>query len=87
LFTGAPRLTLSACGTAFYACMIGKYWFEKLARLPVEADVASELRYRTPVYAPGGLCLSVSQSARRPIRWPLCAMPKRRGSARPLSSM
>ena len=62
LFRDAPRLTISACGTAFYAAMIGKYWFEKLARLPVEADVASELRYRNPVYAKGGLCLYVSQS-------------------------
>jgi glucosamine--fructose-6-phosphate aminotransferase (isomerizing) len=62
LFRNAPRLTMSACGTAFYAGMIGKYWFEKLARLPVETDVASELRYRNPVYPPGGLCLYVSQS-------------------------
>src|SRR5262249_44110597 len=62
LLKNAPRLTISACGTAFYAGMIGKYWFEKLARLPVDADVASELRYRNPVYAPGGVCLYVSQS-------------------------
>ncbi len=62
LLAATPRLTMSACGTAYYAGMIGKYWFEKLARLPVEVDVASELRYRNPVYAPGGLCLSVSQS-------------------------
>jgi glutamine---fructose-6-phosphate transaminase (isomerizing) len=62
LFRESQRLTISACGTAFYACLIGKYWFEKLARLPVEADVASELRYRNPVYPEGGLCLYVSQS-------------------------
>ena len=62
MFRDAPRLTISACGTAFYAGMVGKYWFEKLARLPVEADVASELRYRNPVYPKGGLCLYVSQS-------------------------
>ena len=62
LFRHAPRLTISACGTAFYAAMIGKYWFEKLARMPVDVDVASELRYRNPVYADGGLCLYVSQS-------------------------
>src|SRR5438270_756256 len=62
LFRETPRLTLSACGTAFYAGLIGKYWFEKLARLPVEADIASELRYRNPVYPDGGLCLYVSQS-------------------------
>ncbi len=62
LFKDAPRLTLSACGTAFYACLVGKYWFEQLARMPVEVDVASELRYRSPVYPKGGLALFVSQS-------------------------
>ena len=58
----ATRLTISACGTAFYAGLIGKYWFEKLARLAVEADVASELRYRDPVYPEGGVALFISQS-------------------------
>ncbi|HEX2593249.1 MAG TPA: glutamine--fructose-6-phosphate transaminase (isomerizing) [Rhizomicrobium sp.] len=58
----APRLTISACGTAFYAGLVGKYWFEKLARLPVEADIASELRYRDPVYPPKGVALFISQS-------------------------
>ena len=62
LFKNAPRLTMSACGTAYYAALVGKYWFEKLARLPVEVDVASELRYRSPVYPDGGLALFVSQS-------------------------
>jgi glucosamine--fructose-6-phosphate aminotransferase (isomerizing) len=58
----ASMLTISACGTAFYAGMVGKYWFEKLARLPVEVDVASELRYRDPVYLPNGVALFISQS-------------------------
>jgi glucosamine--fructose-6-phosphate aminotransferase (isomerizing) len=58
----AQRLTISACGTAFYAGMVGKYWFEKLARLAVEIDVASELRYRDPVYPEKGAALFVSQS-------------------------
>jgi glutamine---fructose-6-phosphate transaminase (isomerizing) len=62
LFATAPRLTLSACGTAYYAGLIGKYWFEKLARLPVEVDIASELRYRDPVYPEGGVALYISQS-------------------------
>jgi glucosamine--fructose-6-phosphate aminotransferase (isomerizing) len=60
--TKAPRLTISACGTAYYAGLVGKYWFEKLARLPVEADVASELRYRDAVYPAGGAALFISQS-------------------------
>ena len=57
-----PRLTISACGTAFYAGLVGKYWFEKLARLHCEADVASELRYRDPVYPKDGAALFISQS-------------------------
>jgi glucosamine--fructose-6-phosphate aminotransferase (isomerizing) len=58
----ATRLTISACGTAFYAGMVGKYWFEQLARLGVDVDVASELRYRNPVYPKDGAALFVSQS-------------------------
>jgi glucosamine--fructose-6-phosphate aminotransferase (isomerizing) len=55
-------LTISACGTAYYAGLVGKYWFEKLARLPVEIDFASELRYRDPVYPKDGAALFISQS-------------------------
>jgi len=53
---------MTACGTAYYACMVAKYWFESLARLPVETEVASELRYREPPMADGGVCIAVSQS-------------------------
>src|ERR1700761_272655 len=60
--TKATRLTICACGTSYYAGMVGKYWFEKLGRLAVETDVASELRYRNPVYPEGGVALFVSQS-------------------------
>jgi len=56
------RLTISACGTAYYAGLIAKYWFEKFARLPVDIDVASEFRYRTPPLAEKGLSLFISQS-------------------------
>ena len=56
------RLTLVACGTAFYAALTAKYWFEKIARVPVEVDVASEFRYREPPVAPGTSALFVSQS-------------------------
>ncbi len=45
-FAGLDRLAISACGTAYYAGLVGKYWFERFARLPVEIDVASEFRYR-----------------------------------------
>uniref|UniRef100_A0A8J4M5Y0 Glutamine--fructose-6-phosphate aminotransferase [isomerizing] n=1 Tax=Acidicaldus sp. TaxID=1872105 RepID=A0A8J4M5Y0_9PROT len=53
---------ISACGSAFYAGLVGRNWLETLARLPVEADVASEFRYRAPPLAPGGLGLLISQS-------------------------
>lgn len=57
-----PRLTVSACGTAYYAGLVAKYWLEQLARLPVEVDVASEFRYRTPPMPEGGAALFISQS-------------------------
>jgi glucosamine--fructose-6-phosphate aminotransferase (isomerizing) len=56
------RLTITACGTACFAGMVAKYWFEKLARLPVEVEVASELRYREPPLPEGGVCIAISQS-------------------------
>jgi glutamine---fructose-6-phosphate transaminase (isomerizing) len=61
-FSKLDRLTISACGTAYYAGMIAKYWFETWARLPVEIDVASELRYRDVPYAANGGALFISQS-------------------------
>ncbi len=56
------RVTISACGTAYYAGLVAKYWIEKYARIPVEIDVASELRYREAPLAQGGLAVFVSQS-------------------------
>ncbi|HEY8565330.1 MAG TPA: glutamine--fructose-6-phosphate transaminase (isomerizing) [Beijerinckiaceae bacterium] len=61
-FATLNRVTITACGTAFYAGLIAKYWFERLARLPVEIDVASEFRYREAPVEPGGLSILVSQS-------------------------
>jgi glutamine---fructose-6-phosphate transaminase (isomerizing) len=56
------RLNISACGTAYYAGLVSKYWFERLARLPVEIDVASEFRYREAPIDRGGASIFVSQS-------------------------
>jgi glucosamine--fructose-6-phosphate aminotransferase (isomerizing) len=56
------RVAISACGTAYYAALIGKYWLERYARLPVEIDVASEFRYRDAPLADGNLAVFVSQS-------------------------
>jgi glucosamine--fructose-6-phosphate aminotransferase (isomerizing) len=61
-FTKIERLTMVACGTAYYACVTAKYWFEQIARLPVEVDVASEFRYREPPITANTVALFVSQS-------------------------
>ncbi|GBQ15007.1 glutamine--fructose-6-phosphate transaminase (isomerizing) [Swaminathania salitolerans] len=57
-----PRAIVTACGSAFYAGLVARYWLEAEARLPVDIDVASELRYRDPPLVPGGLALMISQS-------------------------
>jgi glucosamine--fructose-6-phosphate aminotransferase (isomerizing) len=61
-FSTINRLSISACGTAYYAGLVAKYWFERFARLPVEIDVASEFRYREAPLEPRNLALFVSQS-------------------------
>lgn len=61
-FTQFDRVVMVACGTAYYACLTAKYWFESLARLPVEVDVASEFRYREPPVGDRTLAIFVSQS-------------------------
>jgi glucosamine--fructose-6-phosphate aminotransferase (isomerizing) len=58
----ASRLNIVACGTSYYASLVGKYWIEGLAKIPVDVDVASEFRYRNPVLDPKGVSLFVSQS-------------------------
>jgi len=57
-----PRITVVACGTACYAGWVAKYWLEKVARIPVEIDIASEFRYREAPMPEGGVALFVSQS-------------------------
>jgi glutamine---fructose-6-phosphate transaminase (isomerizing) len=57
-----PKITMIACGTASYATLVAKYWFESVARMSVEVDVASEFRYREAPMPKGGLALFVSQS-------------------------
>ena len=61
-FATLPRITVSACGSAFYAGLVGRWWFEAIAHIQTDADVASEFRYRTPPLAKGGLGVLVSQS-------------------------
>ncbi len=61
-WTKISRLTIVGCGTAYYAGMVAKYWFEQLVRLPVEIDIASEFRYREAPMPEGGVTLAISQS-------------------------
>ena len=57
-----PRMTIAACGSTYFAGLVGRHWMEELARLPADIDFASELRYRMPPMLKGGLGLLVSQS-------------------------
>jgi len=59
---GLDRMTMIACGTAYHACVVAKYWLERIARIAVEVDIASEFRYRAPAMPRGGAAIFVSQS-------------------------
>ncbi|MGD0419816.1 MAG: glutamine--fructose-6-phosphate transaminase (isomerizing) [Xanthobacteraceae bacterium] len=61
-FRALKRVSIAACGTAYYAGMVARYWFERLAHLPVEVDIASEFRYRESPLDPGALSIFISQS-------------------------
>ncbi|MEL7107179.1 MAG: glutamine--fructose-6-phosphate transaminase (isomerizing) [Pseudomonadota bacterium] len=61
-FSEIDRIVMVACGTAYYACAVAKYWFEGIADIPVEVDIASEYRYRSPPIGPRTLAIFVSQS-------------------------
>ena len=60
--TSVNRITISACGTAYYAAVIAKYWIESLAKIPVDIDIASEFRYREALMLKGECAIFVSQS-------------------------
>src|ERR1700733_7138574 len=61
-FKKLQRVSIAACGTAYYAGMVARYWFENFAHLPVEVDIASEFRYRDVPLGDGNLAIFVSQS-------------------------
>ena len=61
-FSRIERISMVSCGTAYYACLTARYWFEQIARIPVDVDVASEFRYREPPVAEGTLAMFISQS-------------------------
>ncbi len=62
LLDGAREFTLIACGTSWHAAMVGKYWIERWARVPVNVELASEFRYRDPVLGAGSVMIAISQS-------------------------
>ena len=72
-FAALDRLSITACGTAFYAGLVAKYWFERLARLPVDIDIASEFRYREQPLpkGPGDRRLAVGRDRRHARLAPL----------------
>ena len=61
-FAAVPRITMLACGTSYYAAQVAKYWFEQIARIPTEIDIASEFRYREAPMPAGGVTICISQS-------------------------
>src|SRR5215471_4434819 len=61
-FRKLDRISIAACGTAYYASLVARYWFEQFTHLPVEVDIASEFRYRDVPLKPGNLAICVSQS-------------------------
>jgi glutamine---fructose-6-phosphate transaminase (isomerizing) len=61
-FRSVDRIAIAACGTAYYAGLVARYWFEQFAHMPVEVDIASEFRYRDVPLKPGNLAICVSQS-------------------------
>src|SRR5204863_4642608 len=61
-FRTLDRVSIAACGTAYYAGLVAKYWFERFARLPIDVDIASEFRYREAPVRQGDLAIFVSQS-------------------------
>ena len=61
-FKNVSRITITSCGTSFYAGLLGRWWFESIARMPTDVDFASEFRYRAPPISERGLGILVSQS-------------------------
>jgi glucosamine--fructose-6-phosphate aminotransferase (isomerizing) len=75
LLERAPRIILTACGTAWHAALIGEYLIEELAGIPVEVEYASEFRYRSPIINPGDPVFFISQSGETADTWARCGRP------------
>lgn len=80
ILAGVERVFIVACGTSYYAGLVGKYLFENLAKVPVETDIASEFRYRQPVIPPKTLVLTISQSGETADTLAAIRMAKEKGA-------
>ncbi|MGE4286424.1 MAG: glutamine--fructose-6-phosphate transaminase (isomerizing) [Phycisphaerae bacterium] len=78
--TTTKRIILTGCGTAWHACLVGEYLIERLARIPVEVEYASELRYRNPIIEEGTVVICVSQSGETADTLAAIEMCKERGA-------
>src|SRR5262249_35065561 len=74
------RVGLTGCGSAYHACLMARYAFESRLRLPVEVEIASELRYRDPTIDESGLCVAVSQRGQAPDTPAALRLPGARGA-------
>ncbi len=80
VLTGARRIYMVACGTAYHACLIAKYWLESMAAIPVSVEIASEFRYRENLVGPEDLVVSVSQSGETADTLAAVRLAKQRGA-------
>jgi glucosamine--fructose-6-phosphate aminotransferase (isomerizing) len=80
MLTRAKRIILTGCGTAWHACLVGEFMIEQLARIPVEVEYASELRYRNPIIEDGTVVIAVSQSGETADTLAAIEMCKERGA-------
>ncbi|WP_071142585.1 glutamine--fructose-6-phosphate transaminase (isomerizing) [Acidaminococcus timonensis] len=79
-FKDLKKIFIVACGTAYHAGIVGKYYIEKMARIPVEVDIASEFRYRDPIIDEHCMCIVVSQSGETSDTLEALKEAKRRGA-------
>ncbi len=79
-FTNASRIIMAACGTSWHSALIGEYLFEELARIPVEVEYASELRYRNPVLTENDVVIAISQSGETADTLSALRLAKERGA-------
>lgn len=79
-FKNIRKIFIVACGTAYHAGIVGKYYIEKIARIPVEVDIASEFRYRNPIIDDTCLCIVISQSGETSDTLEALKEAKRRGA-------